>query len=111
MNAFGRGDAPVERDTVLADWVGRHGKDGRLLVYRSGGCAECDQSGFKGRLGLQELMVVSIEMRHLIQTGARTEAMQKLSMSEGMRSLRQDGIEKVLAGLTTIDEVRATSNS
>jgi type II secretory ATPase GspE/PulE/Tfp pilus assembly ATPase PilB-like protein len=111
MHAFGRGEAPVARDAVLAGWVQRHGKDGRLLAHRSRGCLACDQSGFKGRLGVQELMVVSGEIRHLIQTGARAEAMLKLATGEGMRTLRQDGIEKVLAGLTTIDEVRATSNA
>jgi type II secretory ATPase GspE/PulE/Tfp pilus assembly ATPase PilB-like protein len=111
MHAFGRGEAPVERDTVLAGWVHRHGKEGKLLTHHSAGCLECNHSGFKGRVGVQELMVVSSEMRHLMQTGARAEAMQKLAFAEGMRSLRQDGIEKVLAGLTTIDEVRATSNA
>ncbi|RYF70124.1 MAG: pilus assembly protein PilB, partial [Comamonadaceae bacterium] len=70
----------------------------------------CDQSGFKGRAGLHELMMISRELRHLIQTGARAEALQATALREGMRTLRQDGIEKVLAGQTTIDEVRATSN-
>jgi type II secretory ATPase GspE/PulE/Tfp pilus assembly ATPase PilB-like protein len=46
----------------------------------------------------------------MIQNGARAEALQAMAMKEGMRTLRQDGIEKVLAGQTTIDEVRATSN-
>ena len=76
----------------------------------SPGCAACDQSGFKGRAGLHELMMISRELRHLFQTGARAEALQATALREGMRTLRQDGIEKVLAGTTTIDEVRATSN-
>jgi type II secretory ATPase GspE/PulE/Tfp pilus assembly ATPase PilB-like protein len=50
-------------------------------------------------------------MRRLIQTGARAEALQELALREGMRTLRQDGIDKVLAGDTTIDEVRAISNA
>jgi type II secretory ATPase GspE/PulE/Tfp pilus assembly ATPase PilB-like protein len=111
MYSFGTGDPPVSRDAVLAGWVKRFGRDGRLLAHRNAGCLACDHSGFKGRLGVHELMVVSRDMRHLIQTGSRAEAMQKLATSEGMRTLRQDGIEKVLAGLTTIDEVRATSNA
>ena len=111
MHSFGRGDAPLKQEAVLAGWVQRHGKGGRLLAHRCPGCLACNHSGFKGRLGLQELMVVSGEIRHLIQTGARAEAMQQRAMLDGMRSLRQDGIEKVLAGVTTIDEVRATSNS
>ncbi|MEQ1807426.1 MAG: ATPase, T2SS/T4P/T4SS family, partial [Burkholderiaceae bacterium] len=111
MNSFGRGDAPVKQEAVLAGWLQRHGKGGRLLAHHCPGCVACDRSGFRGRLGLQELLVVSGEIRHLIQTGTRAEAMQQRAMLDGMRTLRQDGIEKVLAGVTTIDEVRATSNS
>ena len=56
-------------------------------------------------------MTVSRELRRLIQNGARAEALQATAMKEGMRTLRQDGIDKVLAGVTTIEEVRATSNA
>ena len=56
------------------------------------------------------MMVISRELRRMIQNGSRAESLQKAAMREGMRTLRQDGIDKVLAGLTTIEEVRATSN-
>jgi type II secretory ATPase GspE/PulE/Tfp pilus assembly ATPase PilB-like protein len=59
---------------------------------------------------LHELMVVDRDVRHLIQTHARAEELQRCALGAGMHTLRQDGIEKVLAGLTTIEEVRATSN-
>jgi type II secretory ATPase GspE/PulE/Tfp pilus assembly ATPase PilB-like protein len=49
-------------------------------------------------------------VRRLIQTGARVDELQKAAMSEGMLTLRQDGIEKVLLGVTTIAEVRSTTN-
>ncbi len=110
LHAFGESDLPESRDEVLARWASQHGKDGRLQMHASPGCAACDQSGFKGRVGLHELIMISRELRHLIQTGARAEALQATALREGMRTLRQDGIEKVLAGQTTIDEVRATSN-
>jgi type II secretory ATPase GspE/PulE/Tfp pilus assembly ATPase PilB-like protein len=80
------------------------------MLHHSPGCKECDDTGFKGRAGVHEMMVVSRELRRLIQTGARAEALQHIALQEGMRTLRQDGIEKVLAGATTIEEVRATSN-
>ena len=67
--------------------------------------------GTRGRAGLHELMAVSRPLRRLIQTGARAEELQHQAMHDGMRTLRMDGIEKVLQGITTIDEVRATSNS
>jgi type II secretory ATPase GspE/PulE/Tfp pilus assembly ATPase PilB-like protein/GNAT superfamily N-acetyltransferase len=111
MHSFGRGEPPVSRDDVLAGWVKRFGRDGKLQAHRSVGCLACDHSGFKGRVGVHELMIVTPELRHLIQTGQRAEGMQQLALAEGMRSLRQDGIEKVLTGLTTIEEVRSTSNA
>ncbi|HEY2927017.1 GspE/PulE family protein, partial [Piscinibacter sp.] len=98
------------RETLLADWVERFGSKGRVLLHHSPGCKHCDNTGFQGRAGIHELMVISRELRRLIQTGARADALQQVAMAEGMRTLRQDGIEKVLAGVTTIEEVRATSN-
>ena len=56
------------------------------------------------------MLVVTREMRRLIQTGARVEELQHAAMADGMRTLRQDGIEKVLQGISSIEEVRATSN-
>jgi type II secretory ATPase GspE/PulE/Tfp pilus assembly ATPase PilB-like protein len=94
---------------VLADWRRRFGSDGRLRLYRSAGCEQCGQTGYRGRAGIHELMMVGRGMRHLIQTGRRADDLQHLALGEGMRTLRQDGIEKVLAGVTTIEEVRAST--
>ena len=109
MHAFGDAPRPA-KDEVLAGWTERFGKGGKLMHYHCTGCEKCSHSGFRGRAGLHELMTVSRGMRHLIQTGARADDLQKLAMAEGMRTLRQDGIEKVFAGSTTIGEVRATAN-
>ena len=107
------GDHPQAptREATLADWTGRYAVDGRLMFYRGTGCAKCGNTGVKGRAGVHELLTVSKGVRHLIQQGARSEQIQHHAMGEGMRTLRQDGIEKVLAGITTIEEVRATSNN
>jgi len=102
--------SPFSRDELRSDWLGRFGRDGKLVMYHSPGCKACNHTGLKGRAGLHELMVVTRELRHLIQTGARAERLQRVALQDGMRTLRQDGIEKMLAGLTTIEEVRATSN-
>jgi type II secretory ATPase GspE/PulE/Tfp pilus assembly ATPase PilB-like protein len=99
------------REDTLARWVKNSGKDGRLMAHRSPGCKTCENTGFKGRAGLHEIMAVSRELRLLIQNSARAEQLQTLAMNEGMRTLRQDGIDKVWAGVTTIEEVRATSNA
>jgi type II secretory ATPase GspE/PulE/Tfp pilus assembly ATPase PilB-like protein len=101
-------DAPTD-DTVLADWMQRFGTDGKLTLYKPVGCNDCGQAGFRGRAGIHELMMVTPGLRHLIQTGQRADELQRHALGDGMRTLRQDGIEKVLAGVTTIDEVRANS--
>ncbi|HEX7865506.1 MAG TPA: ATPase, T2SS/T4P/T4SS family [Variovorax sp.] len=112
MHAFGGAQQhdPGQRQVVLAGWVQRHGRDGRLHTYTSKGCKHCGDTGFKGRVGIHELMSMSKTLRRLVQTGARAEELQQAALQEGMRTLRQDGIEKVLAGQTTVEEVRATSN-
>ena len=98
------------REEVLADWTQRLSVNGQLQHYRSPGCTKCDDTGVRGRAGVHELLTVSRALRHLIQTGSRAEEIQRQAMSEGLRTLRQDGIEKVLMGITSIEEVRATSN-
>jgi type II secretory ATPase GspE/PulE/Tfp pilus assembly ATPase PilB-like protein len=109
LHAFGKAP-PVTRDAVLAGWKERHSRDGRLMLHHSPGCKACGGTGFRGRAGIHELMVVSRELRRLVQTRAPAEALQRAALAEGMRTLRQDGIDKVLAGVTSIEEVRATSN-
>ena len=100
-----------ERHALLADWLQSHAVDGVLQLRHAPGCEHCDQGGFAGRVGLHELLVVSRLLRQLIQSNARAEALQAAAMAEGMRTLRQDGIHKVLAGMTSIAEVRANSNA
>jgi type II secretory ATPase GspE/PulE/Tfp pilus assembly ATPase PilB-like protein len=110
LHAFATKGSPAEREAVLNSWQRRHGRDGRLQTYTSAGCEHCDDTGFKGRVGIHELMVMSKALRRLVQGGARAEELQQAALREGMRTLRQDGIAKVLSGQTTIEEVRATSN-
>ncbi len=111
MHAFGaREDHAAQRKAVRNDWLARYGREGQLHAYHGVGCKHCGGTGFKGRVGIHELMVMSKTLRRLVQTGARAEELQQAALQEGMRTLRQDGIEKVLAGRTTVEEVRATSN-
>jgi type II secretory ATPase GspE/PulE/Tfp pilus assembly ATPase PilB-like protein len=111
MHAFPAGDSRYSKDAVLDGWMARFGQNGRLKHHHAPGCKTCEDSGFRGRVGLHELLTVSRDMRRLIQTGARVEELVNTALAEGMRTLRQDGIEKVLQGFTTIEEVRATSNA
>jgi type II secretory ATPase GspE/PulE/Tfp pilus assembly ATPase PilB-like protein len=111
LHAWGDADGKPTGADLLEGWANRHARDGRLVFTQGAGCAACDQTGFKGRTALHEVLEVTREMRRLIQTGARAEELQRCAIGSGMRTLRQDGIEKVLAGLTTIEEVRASANS
>ena len=111
LHAFGQSEKKPNPDDVLAGWTKRFAKDGKLMHHFATGCPNCDDSGLRGRAGLHELLVVSREIRHLIQTGARPDALLRTALEEGLRTLRQDGIDKVWAGVSTIEEVRASSNS
>jgi type II secretory ATPase GspE/PulE/Tfp pilus assembly ATPase PilB-like protein len=110
LGAFPDGMAPPA-DEVREQWLARYGVDGRFVGHTAPGCEHCERTGFKGRAPLHELMSVTRDLRRMIQTGARAEELHRQAMSDGMRTLRQDGIEKVLAGITSIAEVRATANN
>jgi general secretion pathway protein E len=78
-------------------------------LYRPVGCRECRQVGYRGRVGLYELMVTTEEIRQLSHERVSSWAIQQAAVRKGMRTLREDGWVKVLDGRTSIDEVlRAT---
>jgi type II secretory ATPase GspE/PulE/Tfp pilus assembly ATPase PilB-like protein len=91
------------------EWLERFGHAGRFKRWHAVGCEACDGTGYRGRAGIHEMMGMSRSLRRLIQTGARVDELLIAAQRDGLRTLRQDGIEKVLAGVTTIDEVRANS--
>jgi type II secretory ATPase GspE/PulE/Tfp pilus assembly ATPase PilB-like protein len=96
--------------TLTELWTTRFSLKGRLQHYHAPGCTHCGGSGLKGRVALHELMTTSTDIRQLVQHRARPKELQAAAITEGMRTLRQDGIEKVLSGITTLAEVRATTN-
>ena len=111
LHAWGDAGGRPDKDALMASWTGRHAQDGRLMFHHAPGCAACDHTGYKGRVALHELLRISRPIRRLVQSSTRAELIQRTAIEEGLRTLRQDGIEKVLAGLTTIADVRASSNS
>jgi len=80
---------------------------GEFTLYRAVGCKKCDNTGYKGRIGLYELMEGTPAIKHLIQDRARVTDMLATALEDGMRTLKQDGIEKVLKGITDIKQVRS----
>jgi type IV pilus assembly protein PilB len=73
--------------------------------FHGKGCDRCGGSGYKGRVGLFEVMETSEALRDLLVTNAPATAVRKLAIAEGMVTLRQSGLQKVREGMTTVEEV------
>jgi type IV pilus assembly protein PilB len=76
-----------------------------VTLYRPKGCARCNGTGYKGRLGLYEVMVVSEAVRRLTVERKSADEISRVAEAEGMKSLREDGIDKVLQGMTSVEEI------
>jgi type II secretory ATPase GspE/PulE/Tfp pilus assembly ATPase PilB-like protein len=87
-------------------WIAEYGKEGKLTMYRAKGCDKCGNSGYKGRVGLHELMVASDRVKKLIQEKGRVSDIFVTSVEEGMSTLKMDGMEKILMGFTDLKQVR-----
>jgi type II secretory ATPase GspE/PulE/Tfp pilus assembly ATPase PilB-like protein len=77
-----------------------------LALYRPKGCQECQNTGYKGRTGLHELLVGTAEMKSVIQNRAKMEEIRDQSAADGMATLMQDGVRKVFLGQTDLRQVR-----
>jgi general secretion pathway protein E/type IV pilus assembly protein PilB len=78
-------------------------------VMKPVGCEQCRQTGYKGRIGIFEIFVIDDEVRHMINNRNSTLLLRRRARQLGMRTLREDGVRKVLAGLTSGDEVISTT--
>ncbi len=101
-------DAQAAEARLLEDWIKNYGGDrGKLVIHDPVGCEVCSGSGYKGRVGLHELLVGTDALKKNIQEHARVAEMVATALEDGMRTLKQDGIEKVLMGITDMKQVRA----
>jgi type II secretory ATPase GspE/PulE/Tfp pilus assembly ATPase PilB-like protein len=75
-------------------------------LYRATGCRECEYTGYRGRVSIHELLINSAEIKQLIQSRARTTDILQIARQDGMTTLLQDGIQKVLQGLTNFQQVK-----
>lgn len=81
-------------------------------LYRAVGCPDCHSSGYRGRMTISEILVMNDDLRALVTERADAATLRKAAIKAGMRSMQADGIQKALAGLTTVDEVlRVTRDS
>ena len=79
--------------------------DALPTLFRATGCGSCAKTGCRGRLAIHEVMLVTEEIERLIVERASTDSIAKTARTQGMRTLRDDGLAKVLMGQTTLEEI------
>jgi len=95
----------------LKAWSASHGgPDGKITLYRASGCEHCDRTGYQGRVGIYELLVSDTAIKRLLQIKGPITEVKSAALAAGMLTLRQDGIEKVLQGITDLQQISAVSN-
>jgi type II secretory ATPase GspE/PulE/Tfp pilus assembly ATPase PilB-like protein len=102
-----RADYAGETKRLIAGWNEAYGQNGQLMFYRHVGCDKCNKTGYKGRIGLHELLIADDGIKKLIQERARVAEIFAASVEEGMRTLKMDGMEKIMMGLTDLKMVRS----
>jgi type II secretory ATPase GspE/PulE/Tfp pilus assembly ATPase PilB-like protein len=101
-------DPKAAYEAVYREWTKLFADEkGQFTLYTPVGCDTCGGSGYKGRCGLHELLIGTDPVKKLIQEHARVAEITAVALAEGMRTLKQDGIEKVLQGVTDMHQVRA----
>ncbi|MBR7800400.1 GspE/PulE family protein [Undibacterium sp. FT137W] len=99
-------DTVSAKKQIFQQWMKNYANDqGQFTLYRAQGCEQCN-AGYKGRVGLHELMVGTDSVKKLIQEHARVAQLFTAALEDGMLTLKMDGIEKVLAGITDMKQVR-----
>jgi len=96
------GDTGLNAEQALTRW-----REDKISVYSAKGCKECDRTGYRGRTAVWELMVADAIVKRLVQKRAPVEEIVSAALAGGMRTLKQDGIDKVLHGITDMAQVRA----
>lgn len=92
-------------EAMIQPFAGLLPNHSELQFFRSAGCDACQQIGYRGRTGIYELLLMTDEIREQLMSGADSSNIRKVAQKSGMLSLRQDGLEKALAGETSLEEV------
>ena len=82
--------------------------DDPVLLYHGRGCRKCGGEGYKGRVAIQEFLIINDEISRLLDKGSTTFEIEQAAIRNGMKTIKRDGIEKALAGITTLDEIHRT---
>ncbi len=103
-----KADSKAAFEAIYAEWMKNYAYDkGRFILYDPVGCEACRGTGYSGRAALHELLVATDVIKQAIQEHARVAEVLRTAVNEGMRTLKQDGIEKVLQGTMNMHAVRA----
>ena len=106
QTAAWKADPAGSAKKLYEGWIKEYGDEGKLKLFKPKGCDTCGGSGYKGRVGLHELLVGTDPIKKLIQEHARVAEIFTEAIAGGMRTLKMDGMEKVLMGLTDMKQVR-----
>jgi type IV pilus assembly protein PilB len=96
---------PTEAELTAAKWDFSRLAVDDLVFYRSVGCPSCGETGYRGRLAIHEVMLMTEELNKLVVARASSEQVRRLAEDQGMLDLRSDGLAKVALGITTLSEV------
>jgi type IV pilus assembly protein PilB len=100
-----------ERVVIPADALTQYHIHTDLEAYKAKGCKRCNYSGYKGRIGIYEAMLLSEEIREMTIARAGADAIRQVAIEQGMRTLQQDGVDKVRMGITSIQEIARVTGS
>jgi type II secretory ATPase GspE/PulE/Tfp pilus assembly ATPase PilB-like protein len=100
----------AERELIVHNWKKHLTQGADLALWKAQGCEQCGMTGYKGRMALFELLEATPEIRELVIHRAPASEYQRIAVAQGMRTLKQDGIEKALRGWTDMAEVRGACN-
>ena len=82
--------------------------DAEVKLFRGKGCKKCNGEGYKGRVAIQEFLIMNDELAEILDKGGTTLEIEQAAIRNGMKKIQEDGIEKALQGITTLDEVHRT---
>ena len=100
-----------EEVTLKAEALEQYGIPSDLQAFKAKGCKRCGYSGYKGRIGIYEAMLMSDEIREMTIERTSAEQVRSVAIEQGMRTLQEDGIDKVRMGVTSIQEIARVTGS
>ena len=100
-------ETELDKDELVKRWHSQYGRaGGKIALFKAGGCEKCTGSGYKGRVGIHEVLMATQAVKKKIHSHASVPEILKVAVSEGMLTLRQDGIEKIFQGHTDWEQIR-----